>query len=275
MHRLNFCFFLFLGVAQVWAQGPQTGDTRPAAVSVPREGLPHEHGPMKSRGAIPGQIEVDTRVFPSSNWSGYAVIGLNFTEAHGSWVVPSVNCAGEANSSVSFWVGLDGWNTNTVEQTGTDSDCDETTPNYYAWYEFYPRVGVTITSVPIQPGDRMSATVSYEGSHFVVTMTNETTGASYSTSSTVAGALRQSAEWITELNGSYGLANFGTVDFGDDYTQVIESNYAADGTTSGPIAAFEKNVQEAIMVSDTNVFEAVPSKVSEDGTSFSVTWLAK
>jgi hypothetical protein len=224
---------------------------------------------------VPGQTEGDTRIFMSDNWSGYAVIGSEFTQVRGSWIVPSVDCSGGANSSVSFWVGLDGWNSPTVEQTGTDSDCDGLTPTYYAWYEFAPRQGVTITSVPVKPGDKMSGEVYYDGSRFFVSMTNQTTGESYSTNWDVPGAERTSAEWIAELNGFYGLADFGTVSFGVDYTEVNETNTATDSTTSGPISSFEKQVQESILVNDQNALLASPSQISPDGTSFTVTWKAK
>src|SRR5262245_7033344 len=57
----------------------------------------------------------------SSNWSGYAVTGGRYTSVSASWTEPSVSCSGTAYSS--FWVGLDGDTSGTVEQTGTDADC--------------------------------------------------------------------------------------------------------------------------------------------------------
>ncbi len=78
----------------------------------------------------------------STNWSGYAVLGSSFQWAKGSWVVPTANCSGVAERSIRGVLGGPGWiqyHSTTVEQTGTDSDCVGTTPNYYAWYEFYPK----------------------------------------------------------------------------------------------------------------------------------------
>jgi hypothetical protein len=240
---------------------------------------PGQHGPRKPYGPRSGQIGgksiSDVKTFMSNNWSGYAVIGSDFTQVRGSWIVPAVDCSGAANSSVSFWVGIDGWSSSTVEQTGTDSDCDGLTPTYYAWYQFYPRLGVTIASVSVKPGDQMSASVYYDGAKFFIEMTNQSTGESYGTSWEVPGAERNSAEWIAELNGSYGLADFGTVPFGVDFTGVNETNTAADSTASGPIGAFEKQVQESVMVSDRNVLLASPSSISADGTSFTVTWMSR
>jgi hypothetical protein len=92
-------------------------------------------------------------------------------------------------------VGIDGYNDQTVEQTGTDSDCDGSNrPSYYAWYEFYPEPSFTISSLTITPGDMMSAKVTYNGSEFTTMITDETTGKSFTKSATVSGAKRSSAE---------------------------------------------------------------------------------
>src|SRR5438552_15303329 len=58
----------------------------------------------------------------STNWSGFAVTGSGVTDAKGSWIVPSVTCSSSTTYS-SYWVGIDGYSSNTVEQTGTDSHC--------------------------------------------------------------------------------------------------------------------------------------------------------
>jgi hypothetical protein len=265
MRLLKIAFLFLIATSPAWAQ--LAGEN--AAISVKSQ---RQHGPRKPVGSQHGRVVGDTRVFDSNNWAGYAVIGSAFTQVRGSWIVPSVDCSGAANSSVSFWIGIDGWSSSTVEQTGTDSDCDGFTPTYYAWYQFYPHQGVTIASVPVKPADTMSAEVYYDGSKFFANMTNQSTGESYGTSWEVPGAERNSAEWIAELNGSYGLADFGAVSFGVDFTDVNETNTATDSTTSGPIHAFEKQVQESVMVSDQNVLLAAPSTISPDGTSFSVTW---
>jgi hypothetical protein len=238
---------------------------------------PHRHGPRKAIGELPARTGDNIKIFTSGNWSGYAVIGSDFTEARGSWIVPSVDCTGAPDSSASFWVGIDGWNDATVEQTGTDSDCDKLAPNYYAWIEFAPKPGVTITSVPVSPGDKMSGSVTYNGSEFTVAIMNETTGKTYTASSVVPGAQRTSAEWIAELNNCcYGLSDFGTAHFGEDFTQASGTDFATNAATSGPMSAFGNDLQASFMVSggNPNVFEAVPSRVSTDGTSFNVIWLA-
>lgn len=237
--------------------------------------LVHPHSPRKSLGPAPGQ-NGQAIIYESSNWSGYAVVGREFRQARGSWIVPAVDCSVTPNASVSFWVGIDGWDNATVEQTGTDSDCNGGSPAYYAWYEFAPLAGITITSVAISPGDRMAAQIDYVGdSGFMVTIANQTTGAIFTTSAVVPGAQRTSAEWITELNG-YQLSDFGTVLFGSDFTHADGSNSATDATYSGPIGAFGRNVRSSVIVGGSDkVDESVPGFLATDGTSFTVTWWAK
>jgi hypothetical protein len=78
-----------------------------------------------------------------------------------SWVEPAALCtaAGEA----AFWVGLDGADDGTVEQTGTTADCFGGTPVYFAWYELFPAAPIEYSDT-VAPGDNMSASVTYTGS---------------------------------------------------------------------------------------------------------------
>jgi hypothetical protein len=259
------------GVAQVSSE-PASPSTTAAAVS------PRQHAPRRVAGLRPDRVIGDVTVSDSTNWSGYAVTGTSFTSAKASWTVPTVNCTKTPNTYAAFWVGLDGWTSTTVEQTGTDSDCDGKTASYYAWYEFYPAASVEISSITVSPGNHISASVTYSGSEFTISITNESTGKTYSKSGKVSGAKRTSAEWIAEApcctnrGGILPLADFGTVDFGDDYTGVSGTNDATDSTVSGAIGSFGTAINEAIMVSSSGANEAVPSALSSDGTSFTVTW---
>ena len=266
---------LALGMVPALAQVPSVAAPAEAAAIAPRQHAPRRVYP----GSVPRVIG-NVTVEESTNWSGYAVEGTSFTSAKGSWIIPTVNCTTTPNTYSSFWVGIDGWTSTTVEQTGTDSDCSGRTPSYYAWYEFYPAGSVLISSVPVSPGNKMSASVTWvSGTEFTVSITNETTGKSFSKTGRVSGAQRTSAEWIAEApcctrsGGILPLADFGIVDFGDDYTGVASTNDATDSTVTGPISGFGSNVFESIMVNgSTGADEAVPSALSTDGSSFTVTW---
>ena len=213
----------------------------------------------------------------STNWSGYAVTGPtgSVTSVSGSWIVPTVTGSKRTTAYSSFWVGIDGFSSNTVEQTGTDSDWQRGRPVYYAWYEFYPNPMYQI-SMTVRPGNIMTASVTYSGGLFTVTITDKTTGTTFTKSSTVSGAQENSAEWIAEAPSSYTgvlpLANFGTVKFGQDYTAVSGTCTAKVGETTGNIGSFRTSVQEITMVTNSGATKALPSALSSDGTSFTVTW---
>lgn len=238
---------------------------------------PRRFGPIRDK------FERGDGTASSTNWSGYAVLGSSFTSAYGSWKVPTATCSGvRGYQYAAFWVGLDGYSSDTVEQTGTLSDCSGRNPSYYAWYEFYPENLVEITSFAINPGDVISASVVYNPSNaeFTVTITDETTGGTYSTSSTVSGAARSSAEWIAEApcctfnGGILPLSDFGTVGFGGDYTGLASTNYATDTTTSGAIGSFPiADIEEINKVGTrTSPQTSTCSGLSSDGTSFTCTW---
>jgi Peptidase A4 family len=269
-------YLLLLTVLPVFAQTTaRASDT---------EGIfaPRQHAPRKRFKPAPEFKVGGVTVSESINWSGYAVTGSGFTNAKGSWIVPAVNCSQTPNTYSSFWVGIDGWTSSTVEQTGTDSDCSGTTPNYYVWYEFYPKFAYLVPSVPVSPGDKMSASVDFDGSAFTVSITNETTGLSFSKTERVGRAQRSSAEWIAEApcctngGGILPLSDFGTVDFGQKYTRITNTNFAADSSTSGFIGAFGSAVNESIMVdANTGALEAMPSSLSSDGSSFTDKWASE
>jgi hypothetical protein len=249
----------------------------------------------------------DQTTSESYNWSGYAISGAkgSVTDVKGSWVVPTVTCANTRNGYASFWVGIDGWNSSTVEQIGTDSDCvnllgtTTNTPTYYAWFEFYPngaylignynRSGACISGC-VFPGDKISAEVIASGSSpkgirggqaFTVTITDETRGWSFTTTSTVPNAQQSSAEWIAETpygcrtaSGYCQLSDFGSVYYGQGYTGVGDTAYATMNGVTKALGSFNSSVQEAVMVnypSGTTTM-AQPSYLDSTGTNFDVQW---
>ncbi len=240
----------------------------------------------------------------SENWSGYVVTGVkgSVTDIRGSWMVPAVTCSGSEATYSNSWVGIDGYpSTNTtLEQIGTESDCqvDENgtlTPVYYAWYEFIPNelVEQKIEDVTLQPGDQIFAEVSFTGGQFTVTLWDETPPPGETTPQTpfewsekVNGAQQSSADWIAEAplsknaDGTLSvlpLANFGTVSYGNTFTGMPETCFATLGGQTNPIGMFPAASQIQItMTSDgtsTGNPEAIPSPLSTDGSSFSVSYV--
>lgn len=195
----------------------------------------------------------------SSNWSGYAATGGPYTSVTSSWVQPSASC-GSATTYSSFWVGLDGDGSNTVEQTGTSADCSGGAPRYYAWYELYPKYPVNL-SFAVRPGDSMTGSVTVSGNgRFVLTIRNNTTGASFTTTQRSNRAALYSAEAIAEApssrSGVLPLSNFGSVSF--------------TGTTVNgqPIGNFNP---DRIDMASGSTLKAQTGSLS-GGTNFSVTW---
>ena len=242
---------------------------------------------MDRSGHIPIIIrERRNSVTTSSNWSGYAVTGArnSVSDVKGSWIVPAIQGAcGSTDQYSSFWIGIDGYNSNTVEQIGTDSDCQGGAPTYYAWYEFYPHWSYGISLTPqIAPGDVISAEVKSSNGVFTVTLNDMTTGQSFSTNVKMNNAQRSSAEWIAEAPWSGGvlpLANFGTAQYGANYTHVpatatatINGVTRALGAFGDPTAAGSP-VQEITMVTSGGTSKAAPSDLSSDGSSFTIQWL--
>lgn len=209
----------------------------------------------------------------STNWSGYAVqTSLTapqsnaVSEVKGSWTVPAV--ADLSNAYSATWIGIDGYSSNTVEQIGTSQDWYYGVPRYTAWYEMYPKWPVAIRSLAVRPGDTISAEVKFIGKgKYTLTMANVTTGQTFSTTQRSNSAKRQSAEWIEEAPWSSGvlpLANFGTVYF-----------YGSSATLNnhtGPVNDPAWQYDAITMVDNYGTIKALPSPLSEDGSSFSVTW---
>jgi hypothetical protein len=204
----------------------------------------------------------------SSNWSGYADTGSSFSKVTASWTEPTGVSSGKRTTSLAaFWVGIDGYTSDSVEQDGTLIESYRGTLYYYDWWEIYPENDVqTVDSV--SPGDHITSTVTRSGSSYTLSVTDSThTADSFSTTQTYSGAADSSAEWIAEApTGSSGvepLTNFGT--WTDSNSGVTE------GSTSGVISSFTDD--EITMVnSSNNAVEAQPGSLNSSGNGFAVTW---
>ena len=206
----------------------------------------------------------------STNWSGYAVTGSNgaFTSVSASWTQPTATCTsgGRRGSDqyAAFWVGLDGYSSNSVEQTGSDSDCNGRTPDYYGWYEMYPANPVYYTNT-VEPGDSMSASVAFSGTDtYTLVLKDNTRGWTQTQSINESGFDRSSAEVITEApcctasGGILPLADFGTI----NYTASTD-NGSSMGTQSPT---------SIVMIDNSGLEKDSTSSMSSSG-AFSNTWI--
>jgi hypothetical protein len=201
--------------------------------------------------------------------------------------VPTVTCGKTTSSGLlgllssskaaysSFWVGLDGYTSSSVEQTGTDSDCTSAgAPSYYGWYEMYPAgsVDLSASQFPVKPGDKMTAIIMYNpaNSNYSLILSDAATGKSNTFNATSTSLARSSAEFVAEAPSQcellfcseLPLANFGTVNF--------TGAGATDGHgTNGSITSFANSKMNMV---DNGTTLATTSTLDSSGSNFSVSW---
>jgi hypothetical protein len=207
----------------------------------------------------------------STNWSGYADTGSSFTNVSASWTEPGTTCSSRTESLAAFWVGIDGYSSDSVEQDGTMIECYNRTAYQYTWWEMYPTNAVQIVGQTAAAGDAITASVVRSGTSYKLTVTDAThTADSFTKTETCSASscADTSAEWIAEApTGSSGvepLSNFGTW---------TASNAAVtEGTTPGTISSFTDD--EITMVDSSGKTKALPGALNSAGNGFSVTWKA-
>ena len=200
----------------------------------------------------------------SYNWSGLDDSADGpFSSVTATWTEPPIRPAGPAFTDVAFWVGLDGDNSDTVEQIGTEG-YSQGAVGYDAWFEMYPAEPVTV-DLSIRPGDVVTGSVVETGvATFTLSLVDHTSGKSFQTtqSLTVPPALA-SAEVVAEAPTDYSdnvvaLGQFGLVQFTD---------CAFNGR---PIGSYDLNqIDMASYYSDKLADRTLA--LSADGTGFAVT----
>jgi len=198
----------------------------------------------------------------STNWSGYAATGRKFRSVSASWTEPKGHCNGGGNKFSSFWVGIDGANSSTVEQTGSEVDCHGSRPRYFAWYEMFPAFPVNFSN-RVRPGDHFSASVTHNsGSKYTLVIKDHTQHWSHTVHKSLRGAKNSSAEIIAEAPSTGSgrvlpLADFGTIHF---------RNAKANGAAISHSRAFR-----IVMTNNSGRPKDAVSSLSQ-GKNFSVRW---
>jgi hypothetical protein len=240
---------------------------------------------------VPGMVKVPGIVNTqplglSLNWSGWAdtsKLGA-FNAVHGRFRQPAVHCDGTKNDWMSEWTGLDGFNSNSVEQDGTFAAClgpHHRRPVYFAWYEMFPAPSVNVFRV--KPGDLIDSAVNFANGQFTLTISDETSHRSASVTAACSECLRTSAEWIVErpaLCNNAGtncfitaLANFGTA-------RMEDASAGVDGGPMKPISRFAHTPIDMVQPKKHNALQLLAHTSGLDrndhsSSSFSVKWKAR
>jgi len=258
------------GQSSVYAKHRQTTASRHAPIEVLRD----QHGDAM----LTRQGE-----FMSSNWSGYVLpkflTAQHYTSAQATWQVPEVIWTGALAVSAN-WVGIGGFCKNakctgvdrsliqlgTAQESLTSSETD-----YFAWYELIPKVSV-MTTLTVNPGDIITASLSCAGKckgtqHWTLSMTNETTGLSWS-KQVKYNSSHLSAEWIeeapTDRSGIVPLADFGTSTF----VQSMVDGASADLSTGDSIVMDDPNGQSSTVSAPDSTMDGFTACFDQPNCSF-------
>jgi hypothetical protein len=176
------------------------------------------------------QLHVHTTQVKSLNWAGYGIKGPAH-QATATFVVPEVTCAPHKIwQQMSIWVGLDGWGSHTVEQTGVDVGCQTGSIVTQVWTEMYPSKQTVVKSLTLTPGDTVRVSViNPTPRHYTLSLRDITTG--QTTKVTAIGSTHSptSAECIVEDAG-YPANTFA------DFTTTLFTSCTADNNPM-PVSA--------------------------------------
>lgn len=184
----------------------------PGTVSVPAQRLSHFSHLLQTRRPTPSGHTANQT---STNWAGYAAQNSTFTTVTSSWTEPSVSC--NAGGIVAFWIGLDGYGSNSVEQDGTGVDCSGGSPEAFAWWETYPANSIQSYSDAVAPGDRLTSTITdVGGGEYQMALTDQSQGWSENHTVSASGSDASAeviAEAVTSGSSVTPLPDFGSVSF--------------------------------------------------------------
>jgi hypothetical protein len=206
----------------------------------------------------------------SLNWSGYADTesgGRTFSAVSSHWTQPGISCPSMELQLAAFWVGLDGANSDTVEQDGTLAECFQGRAYYYTWWEMYPSNGVQFVGRTVKAGDHIAASVVRSGTGYTLKVTDSTTsGNNVSERATCSICKNTSAEWISEATGTpRGEAPIADFRKWAPFAVAVRS-----GSTTGRISSFPS--WKITMAGDAGYPLARPGSPTSAGSAFTVTW---
>jgi len=135
------------------------------------------------------------------------------TSSKASWTVPTVNWQHNPKHLCRLLGRHRRMELQHREANRHNSDCSGSSPSYYAWYEFLPPPVVSLSPACLSLRHHMSASVTYSGTEFTITINHESTGKSYSKSSkstgeTVVGRMDCRSPLLPNGGGIWPLSDF-------------------------------------------------------------------
>ena len=186
-----------------------------------------------------------------------------------------------------MWVGLGGYSltSSNLEQVGTELDCNYNGhANSSAWFELVPAPSHQI-SLPVHPGDLISATVQATAGSVVVSISDETTHHTFRKTFHPSAVDVTSAEWILEAPSAciFGttacqtlpLTDFGQAKFWSARAQGISGQTGTISNSSWRRTKINLTAQGQVFSGNrpgitTLGASATPSSLNSYGGSFTV-----
>ena len=211
----------------------------------------------------PPSPDVPPGLSTSQNWSGYAARGGTFTSVSATWTIPQLALDGPFGADAT-WIGIGGLRSHDLIQAGTQQAVSGTgIVTYHAWIETLPDISHPVP-LTVLPGESVSISIDQQsGDTWLISFTNLTSGQTLQRTLPYASTV-SSAEWIEEAPFSrrrvLPISQFGTLTF-------TSASAVKDGESLTPA---DLGARPISLIDDAGRVLAVPSPLSLDGSSFTV-----
>jgi hypothetical protein len=171
------------------------------------------------------------------------------------------------NSYSAAWIGIGGEFDSSLIQAGTEQDSINGVGTYSAWYELLPNNEVTVGSLNISPGDRITASISLSDpltNTWLIEINDSFSGQYYRNVSYASSML--SAEWILErprINDV--LRNLA------DFSELTFTGCAA--TVGGKMETISSLPHIDVTLINQNTQLVLLSPLASNGSSFTINYI--
>ena len=172
-------------------------------------------------------------------WSGYVAdeTSNTYIAVQGDYVQKAKGATSCSPATMGSWVGIGGYSTESLIQTGT---AFTSTPTYYAWYEYidptHGNPAVMMPNVDVDPGEGIHVYTVHQRSTGQTTfyVYDTTDGTHQSVVKTIASSYYdgKSGEHIAEAAGGTYLGNFGNLNWTNTKVQLLSGTWVSLGSRS-------------------------------------------